>query len=45
MSTLDFSRDMRYYIGTVYFVFLSLSLSIYLSPTLSTYSYNDERKE
>lgn len=42
MSTLDFSRDMRYYIGTVYFVFLSLSLSI--SPTLSTYSYNDERK-
>ena len=40
MSTLDFSRDMRYYIGTVYFVFLSLSLS----PTLSTYSYNDERK-
>lgn len=45
MSTLDFSRDMRYYIGTVYFVFLSLSLSLSISPTLSTYSYNDERKE
>lgn len=44
MSTLDFSRDMRYYIGTVYFVFLSLSLSLSISPTLSTYSYNDERK-
>ena len=38
MSTLDFSRDMRYYIGTVYFVFLSLSLCFFLSTLRASLS-------
>ena len=48
MSTLDFSRDMRYYIGTVYFVFLSLSLSLSLPlflHTLITTSVKDDARE
>lgn len=46
MSTLDFSRDMRYYIGTVYFVFLSLSLSLplFLHTLITTSVKNDARE-